>query len=91
MFKRLKVMKVIVHILTNLAICMDVPMICDFVFVYSHGYSKFGCLTKVLLVCLTLKQPTIWQLRKYRLKRLRQSLLSSRRAQEHINIQLFCL
>jgi hypothetical protein len=34
-------MKVIVHILTNLAICMDVPIIYNFVFVYSHSYSKF--------------------------------------------------
>jgi hypothetical protein len=89
MFKRLKVMKVIVHILTNLAICMNIPMICDFDFVYCHGYYKFGCLTKVLLVCLILKPPTIWQLRKYRLRRWRKSLLSSRMAQEHIRVYLF--
>jgi hypothetical protein len=84
-------MKVIVHILMSLAVCIGVPMICYLGFVYGHDYSKFGYLTKVLLVCLTLQPPTIWQLRKYRLRRWRQSLLSSRRAQEHINIQLFCL
>jgi hypothetical protein len=48
----------------NLAICMNVPMICDFIFVYSNGNSKFDCLANVLLVCSTLKQPTIWQLGK---------------------------
>jgi hypothetical protein len=60
----IKVMKVIVHILMSLAVCTGVPRVCDFVFVYGHDYSKFDYLTKVLLVCLTLKPPTIWQLGK---------------------------
>jgi hypothetical protein len=75
MFKRLKEMKVIVHILTSLAVCTGIPAVCDFVFVYVHAYSKFDCLTEVLLVCPTLKPPTIWQLGKYRLRRGRRLLL----------------
>jgi hypothetical protein len=64
MFKRLKEMKVMVHILTSLAVCTGIPAICNFVFVYGHGYSQFDCLTEILLVCPTLKPPTIWQLGK---------------------------
>jgi hypothetical protein len=91
MFKRLTTMKVIVHILMSLAVCTEVPAIYDFFFVYGHGYSQFDCLTEVLLVRSTLKPPTVWQLGKYRLRRGRRLLLSSRRAQEHIRTVCFCL
>jgi hypothetical protein len=80
MVKRIK-MKIIQYILRILALCAGISALCSFIPVYAHAYPKFICLTNVLLVCPTLKPPSIWQLGKYRLRRGRRSLLSSRRAQ----------
>jgi hypothetical protein len=76
-------------ILKILKLCTGVSTLCDFIFAYGHGYPQFGCLTEVLLGCITLKPPTVWQLRKYRLRRRRRLLLSSRQAQEHNKDRLF--
>jgi hypothetical protein len=54
-------MKVIQRILRNLRLCTGVPALCDFIFMYGHGYSKFACLTKILFACITLKPPTVWR------------------------------
>jgi hypothetical protein len=51
-------------ILKILKLCTGVPTLCDFIFAYGHGYPQFGCLTEVLLGCITLIPPTIWQLGK---------------------------
>jgi hypothetical protein len=87
-------MKMIQRILKILRLCTGVPALCDFIFVYGHGYSKFACLTKVLLACITLKPPTVWQLGKNNLDSLRRlpfMLGADAGTQNHpINI-CFCL
>jgi hypothetical protein len=63
-------MKIIQYIFRILTLCAGVPALCSFVPACAHGYPKFICLTNVLLVCPTLKPPTIWQLGKNNLDRL---------------------
>jgi hypothetical protein len=80
MVKQVK-MKIIQYIFRILALCAGISALCSFIPARAHGYPKFICLTNVLPVCPTLKPPTVWQLGKYRLRRGRRSLLSSRKAQ----------
>jgi hypothetical protein len=56
-------MIIINYIAGILTLCASFLMQFDFIF-DSYGYSKFGRLTNVLLVCLVLKPLTIWQLGK---------------------------
>jgi hypothetical protein len=72
-------MKVINYISKALAFCTGFPALCEVIFVRGYNCLDSECLMFVEFDYLTsLNPPTVWQLRKYRLRRLRRLLLSSR-------------